>query len=84
LPVYSGLLQGSVLEPELFFVYVNAVTMIPLSDGTMSLYVDDNVLYHTIYSPADHHHLQGDVNNLCAWTDDNSLKFSATHINAST
>jgi len=45
LPVYSGLLQGSVLEPELFIVYVNDVTMIPLSDGTMPLYVDDNVLY---------------------------------------
>jgi len=40
--------------------------MIPLSDGTMSLYVDDNVLYRTIYTPADYHHLQGDVNNLCA------------------
>jgi len=46
LPVYSGLLQGSVLE--LFIVYVNDVTMIPLSDGTMSLYVDDNVLYRPI------------------------------------
>ena len=38
----------------------------------MSLYVDDNVLYRPIYTSADYHHLQGDVNNLCAWTDDNN------------
>lgn len=39
--------------------------MIPLSDGTMSLYADDILLYHPIYTPADFSYLQGDVNNIC-------------------
>ena len=78
LPVYSGVPQGSVLGPLLFIVYVNDITMIPLSDGTMSLYVDDILLYHPIYTHANYHDLQGDVNNFCAWTDGNNLKFNAT------
>ena len=57
--------------------------MIPLSDGTMSLHVDDNVLYRTIYTPADYYHLRRCQQPLC-WTDDNNLKFNTTHINAST
>ena len=52
--------------------------MIPLSDGTMSLYADDILLYHPIYTHADYHELQGNVNNLCTWTDGNNLKFNAT------
>jgi len=48
----------------LFIVYVNDITMIPLSDGTMSLYADDILLYHPIYTPADFYDLQGDVNNI--------------------
>ena len=78
LPVYSRVPQGSVLGPLLFIVYVNDITMIPLSDGTMSLYADDILLYRPIYTSADYHDLQGDVNNLCAWTDGNNLKFNAT------
>jgi len=78
LPVDSGVPQGFVLGPLLIIVYVNDVTMIPLSDGTMSLYADNILFYRPIYTHADYHDLQGDVNNLCAWTDGNNLKFNAT------
>jgi len=53
--------------------------MIPLSDGTMSLYADDMVLYRPIYIPVDYHHLQGDVNNLRAWTDGNTWNLTQVH-----
>ena len=41
--------------------------MIPLSDGTMSLYADDILLYRPNYTHADYHDLQDDVNmqSLC-------------------
>ena len=78
LPVYSGVPQGSVLGPLLFIVYVNDITMIPLSDGTISLYADDILLYRPIYTHNDYHLLQGDVNNICTWADINNLKFNST------
>ena len=52
--------------------------MILLSDGTVSLYADHILLYRPIYTSVDYQDLQGDVNNLCAWTDDNYLKFNAS------
>ena len=68
LPVTSGVPQGSVLGPLLF---INDITMAPLSDGTMSLYADDLMLYCPIYSAADYHLLQMDIDNLCVCSDDN-------------
>ena len=50
--------------------------MIPLSDGTSYVsYADNILLYRPIYTPANYHDLQGDVNNFFALTDGNNLKF---------
>ena len=76
LPVTSGVPQGSVLGPFLFIFYIDDITMVPLSDGTMSLYADDLVLYRPIHSATDYHLLQIDIDNICVWSDDNLLKFN--------
>ena len=76
LPVTSGVPQGSVLGPFLFIFYIDDITMVPLSDGTMSIYADDLVLYRPIHSATDYHLLQIDIDNVCVWSDDNHLKFN--------
>ena len=43
----------------------------------MLLYAHDSMLYHPISAPEDYHHLQGDINRLCTWTDENLLKYNA-------
>ena len=77
-PVISGVPQGSVLGPLLFNFYINDISLLQLSAGTMSLYADDVMLYRIIRSQADFISLQADVDTLCIWTDKNRLKFNAT------
>ena len=52
--VISGVLQGSVLGPLLFLIYIDSITSVPLSEGSkISLYADDMMLYKPISSSAD-------------------------------
>ena len=63
--VTSGVPQGSVLGPCLFFHYIN-----DLLDGigsTVRVFADDTVVYLTIASQTDSHKLQTDLNNLAKW-----------------
>ena len=77
LPVTSGVPQGSVLGPLLFNIYIDDITSVPLSNGSMLLYADDIMLYRPIYAVVDYELLQLDINQLCSWTDSNLLKFNS-------
>jgi len=77
LPVSSGVPQGSVLGPMLFNIYINDITAVALSDRSMTLFADDVIVYQPIYTIADFHLLQTDVDKLCNWTDNNVLKFNS-------
>ena len=69
----SGVRQVSVLGPFLFIIYINDITDLQLSDGSMTLYADDIMLYRPIYTPADHSLLQQDIDD-STWTTNNLLK----------
>ena len=76
-PVILGVPQGSVLGPLLFNFYINDISLVPLTAGTMSLYADNVMLYHLIRSQIDFLALQVDVDSLCIWTDENHLNFNS-------
>ena len=60
--VLSGVLQGTVLGPSLFLIYIDDLARLPLLDGAqVVLYADDLLLFRPIQSQEDCHHLQGDI-----------------------
>ena len=67
-PVTSGVLQGSVLGPLLFLLFINDIT--DLFDGTdnVKLYADDIKIHFEIVNNASVDCLQESINDLCTWT----------------
>ena len=67
-PVLSGILQGSVLGPCLFLLYINDI-----ADGltsTTRLFADDTMIYMAVKSRAAAQILQQDLQKLERWDDD--------------
>ena len=73
----SGVPQGSVLGPTLFIIYINDITHLTLSDGSMSIFADDIMIYRPILMPEDFALLQSDIDKLASWTEQNFLQFNA-------
>ncbi len=72
--VLSGVLQGSVLAPLLFLIYINNI---PSSITNMlRLYADDALLYSAINSTADCISLQADLLTLQKWTEIWQIQFN--------
>ncbi len=76
LPAPSGVPQGSVLGPLLFFAYINDITTVPLSDGSRLLCADDSMLYCPIHTLDDYDQLQLDISKLCTWTNNHLLQYN--------
>ena len=74
IPVTSGVLQGSVLGPILFLLYINDLPENIHSD--VRLFADDTVVYLSINSKADCQTLQQDLNKLETWEMDWEMDFN--------
>ena len=73
-PVLSGVPQGSVLGPLLLLVYIDDVSNILLSDGSiLNLYADDMLLYKSMKSFEDYSHPQLDIDCISDWVRHNKL-----------
>ena len=76
--VLSGVPQGSVLGPLLFFIYVDDLARIPLSASCEAvLYADDLLLFHPIHGMEDFHYLQHDISAIEGWVSSNYLTFNS-------
>ena len=63
-------------------VIFNLYQQSPLSDSTrLTLYADDLVIYKPILTESSHLQLQGDINSISLWADNNLMTFNASKCN---
>jgi len=74
----SGVVQGSVLGPLLFLLYVDDVVRLFSSGVLCNMYADDLKLYSIIQTSEDVSELQRSLNALVAWSDEWQLTISST------
>ena len=75
LPVLSGVLQGSILGPLLFIIFINDLPR-RVSYSSLLLFADDAKCLSPLTSSIDHKLLQCDLNQLTSWSKEWNLSFN--------
>ena len=76
-PVLSGVPLGSVLGSLLFFIHIDDVSSLKLSDNTvLNLHADDMLLYKKIKCSEDYQQLQLDIDKISSWVGSNHLSLN--------
>jgi len=65
--VWSGILQGSVLGPILFLIFVN--NLLDWITTNIGMFADDNKIWTKIVAKEDYEKLQKDLDNLSKWSE---------------
>lgn len=76
-PITSGVVQGSVLGPLLFAVFINDLPRVVSKQASILLFADDIKLFRRVQSRECCISLQTDVDAVCAWLDENSLSVNS-------
>ena len=77
--VVSGVPQGSVLGPILFFAHINDI--VNAATSNLRLFADDCVCYRVIENASDCRLLQDDINNLGLWAKTWGMRFQPSKCN---
>ena len=77
-PVTYGVPEGSVLDPLLFFIYINYLDTNIISK--MSKFSDDTKLCHRAINPDDIMELQEDINKLVEWANKWQMNFNVINV----
>ena len=65
--IISGVLQGSVLGPILFLIYINDIPE-TVNSNVNILFADDTKIFRTLKNKPDCEILQADLDNLSDWS----------------
>ena len=69
LQVLSGVLQGSIMGPLMFLVYIDDIPQCITHDPKIAIFADDSKLFKIIEKPSDKFSLQQDLTQLSIWSD---------------
>jgi len=73
----SGIIQGSVIGPIMFIIFINELVDLQARFGiTVKFFADDAKLYTNIIDTVDGVALQDALNALCSWADTWQLPIS--------
>ena len=75
LPVMSGVLQGNILGPLLFIIYINDLPVV-IQHSTILLFADDTKCAKSVASQSEYQQLQNDLDSLDTWSHTWNLSFN--------